>query len=205
MSITGFGKIIQNPINEVVVASATNDISYVNTGDKAIVYGTELEVRKGIFSFENSNKLSVGFNASYLFSNQDFDRNKVIKGTKLNVNFTNEEGKLSGASDLILNADVTYIKDFSKNSNILATLTYNYFSDRVTAIGSAGKGDLIDNGVGTLDFILKSKLSQKIKVGFSLKNILNPTIKRRQDVQNIEVMSFKNGVNASLKLTYKLD
>ena len=140
-----------------------------------------------------------------MHSNQDFDRFKVIKETNLNVNFTNNEGRLTGASDLILNADVTYIKDFSNTANVLATLTYNYFSDRVYAIGSAGKGDLIDEGVGSLDLILKSEISKKIKLGLSLKNLLNPTIRRTQKIQNIEVLSFKNGVNASLSLTYKLD
>lgn len=212
ISVTGFGKIIQNPINEVVVASATNDISYVNTGKQASVFGAEFEIRKNIFSLENekeidilTNKLSAGFNASYMYSNQDFDRLKVINENNLNVNFTNKEGRLTGASDLILNADVTYRKDFSKTANVLATITYNYFSDRVYAIGSAGKGDLIDKGIGSLDVILKSELSKKIKLGFSLKNVLNPTIKRIQEIQNIEVHSFKNGMNASLSLTYKLD
>lgn len=212
ISFTGFGKIIQNPINEVVVASATNDISYVNTGKQAEVFGAEFEVRKDIFSRETEkgedvikSKLSAGFNASYMYSNQDFDRFKVIEETKLNVNFTNKEGKLTGASDLILNADVTYVKDFSKNSNLLGTLAYNYFSDRIYAIGSAGKGDLIDKGMGSLDVILKSQISKKIKLGLSLKNLLNPTVKRTQDIQNVEVLSFKNGVNASFSLTYKLD
>jgi len=212
LSVTGFGKIIQNPINEVVVASATNDISYVNTGRQATVFGAEIEIRKEIFSLENEksdavlkSKLSAGFNASYMYSNQDFDRNKVIKDTKLNVNFTNKKGKLTGASDLILNTDVTYIKEFSRNSNVVTTLAYNYFSDRVFAIGSAGKGDIIDKGIGSLDLILKSKLSQKIKLGISIKNIFNPAIKRIQDVQNIEILSFKNGVDASFSLTYKLD
>tara|TARA_R110001606_G_scaffold243005_2_gene390882 strand:- start:166 stop:588 length:423 start_codon:yes stop_codon:yes gene_type:complete len=140
-----------------------------------------------------------------MHSNQDFNRFKVINETKLNVNFTNKEGRLTGASDLILNADVTYQKDFSKKANLLATISYNYFSDRVYAIGSAGKGDLIDKGIGSLDIILKSELSKKIKLGFSLKNLLNPSIKRVQEIQNVEVLSFKNGIKGSLSLTYKLD
>ncbi len=212
ISFTGFGKIIQNPINEVVVASATNDISYVNTGKQAAVFGAEFELRKDLFSRETEkgedvlkSKLSAGFNASYMHSNQDFDRFKVIKETNLNVNFTNDEGKLTGASDLILNADVTYVRDFSKGANLLGTLSYNYFSDRIYAIGSAGKGDLIDKGMGSLDLILKAQMSKKIKLGLSLKNLLNPTVKRVQDIQNVEVLSFKNGVNASFSLTYKLD
>ena len=211
ISFTGFGKIIQNPINEVVVASATNDISYVNTGKQAEVFGVEFELRKDIFSSEKEkgeailkSKLSAGFNTSYMYSSQDFDRFKVIKETNLNVNFTSQKGKLTGASDLILNADVTFIKDFSKKSNLLGTISYNYFSDRVYAIGSAGKGDLIDKGVGSLDVILKTKLSKKVKLGLTIKNLLNPTVKRVQDIQNVEVLSFKNGVNASFSLTYKL-
>ena len=140
-----------------------------------------------------------------MYSNQDFDRFKVINETKLNVNFTNKEGRLTGASDLILNADITYQKEFSNKANLLATISYNYFSDRVYAIGSAGKGDLIDKGIGSLDIILKSELSKKIKLGFSLKNLLNPSIKRVQEIQNVEVLSFKNGIKGSLSLTYKLD
>lgn len=212
ISFTSFGKIIQNPINEVVVASATNDISYVNTGKQATVFGAEVEMRKNVFSFEQQrgedvlkSKLSAGFNASYMNSNQDFDRFKVINETKLNVNFTNKEGRLTGASDLILNADLTFTKDFSRTSNLLATVTYNYFSDRIYAIGSAGKGDIVDNGVSSLDFILKSQVSKKLKLGISIKNLLNPTIKRVQEIQNVEVLSFKNGINSSISLTYKLD
>ena len=119
--------------------------------------------------------------------------------------FTNNEGKLTGASDLILNADVTFTKDFSKTANLLTTVTYNYFSDRIAAIGSAGKGDLIDKGIGSLDLILKSQISKKVKLGFSVKNILNPSVKRIQNIQNTEVLSFKNGINASFSFTYKLD
>jgi len=212
ISVTGFGKSIQNPINEVVVASATNDISYVNTGKQAAVFGAEFEIRKNIFSKEIEkgedllkSKLSTGFNASYMYSNQDFDRFKVINETSLNVNFTHKEGKLTGASDLILNADITYAKDFSKNTNILGTLAFNYFSDRIYAIGSAGKGNLVDKGMGSLDLIFKAEFSKKIKLGLSLKNLLNPRVKRIQDIQNVEVLSFKNGINASFSLAYKLD
>ena len=59
--------------------------------------------------------------------------------------------------------------------------------------------------MGSLDVILKSQISKKIKIGVSLKNLLNPAVKRTQEIQNIEVLSFKNGVNASFSLTYKLD
>lgn len=204
ISFTAFGKLIQNPINEITIASATNDISYVNTGDKAIALGAEFELRKNIFEKESENKenLSAGFNASYMYNNQDFDGKKVENETDLTVFFSKTEGKLTGASDLLLNGDISYSKEFSKEKNILATLTYSYFSDRIYALGTSERGDLIDKAVGTLDVILKSKLTKNIGIGFSAKNILDPTIERFQDKQNVLVQSYKKGVNFKLSMTY---
>lgn len=213
ISITAFGKLIQNPINEAVVASAANDISWVNSGEKATIYGMEFELRKNIFKInkehEDSNlssKLTVGFNGALMSSNQDFDSEKVSTETDLNVQFTNENGKITGASDILLNADISFLKEFSKKRSILATIAGNYFSDRVYAIGSAGKGDLIDEGLCTLDFILKSKISKRISAGVSIKNILNSKIRRYQDNETgkIAVKSFQKGINASLSLKYDI-
>lgn len=204
ISLTAFGKLIQNPINEITIASATNDISYVNTGDKAIALGAEFEIRKNIFEKESENKenLSAGFNASYMYNNQDFNGKKVEDETDLTVFFSKTRGKLTGASDLLLNGDISYFKEFSKEKNILATLTYSYFSDRIYALGTSERGDLIDKAVGTLDVILKSKLTKNIGIGFSAKNILDPTIERFQDKQNVLVQSYKKGVSFKLSMTY---
>ena len=206
ISVTAFGKYIQNPINEVTVASATNDISYVNTGDKAIAIGGELEIRKNIFDFESDlkNTLSAGFNASYMYTNQDFNSEKVIRETDgLNVFFTEEEGGLTGASDLLLNADVSYFREFSQKRNVMATFAYNYFSDRIFAIGSNGRGNLVDKAVGTLDLILRSDISERVNLSLSIKNILDPTVERVQDTQDVIVESYKKGVNFKLGMTYK--
>ncbi|ETN93787.1 TonB-dependent receptor [Zhouia amylolytica] len=206
ISVTGFGKYIQNPINEVTVASATNDVSYVNTGESAIAFGGELEIRKNIikFSDENlNNKLSFGFNASYMYTNQDFDEQKVIDETNLSVGFSDEEGKLTGASDLLLNGDISYLKDFSEDKNLLATLSYNYFSDRLYAIGTNNRGNLVDKAVGTLDFIVKSQLNKNIGIGFKARNLLNPTVERIQETQDVTVLSYKKGIDLNLSLTYK--
>lgn len=52
LSVTAFGKYIKNPINEITISSATNDISYINTGDKGYVYGVELELKKRPFDLQ---------------------------------------------------------------------------------------------------------------------------------------------------------
>lgn len=208
ISVTAFGKYIQNPMNEVTIASSTNDISYVNTGDFGYVAGAEIEYRKLLFNIGESNakKLSAGINASYLYSKQELSSEKVIKETDYNVAFTNKTSKFTGASDLLLNADISFLNEWNnKESNLTTTLAYTYFSDRIYAIGTNDRGNLIDKGFGSLDFIAKSKLSKKINLGFVVKNLLDPSIERVQENNNqtINVLSYKKGLTMSLNFSYQ--
>ena len=208
ISFTGFGKYIQNPINQVTVASATNDISWVNSGDKSIGLGIEGEWRKNIISRENNTtgektNLGFGINVSYLYTNQDLDTQKVIEENPgISVAFTNKDSRLTGASDLLVNSDISFNKDFKNDRSLTATLAGGYFSDRIYALGVTGKGDLVDSEVVTLDFILKYKINKNIGFGFSAKNLTDPTIQRTQDIQNVVVDSYKKGRNFSISMKY---
>ena len=208
LSVTAFGKYILDPINEITLASSTNDISFINTGDSGYVFGAEIELRKDIFSFNEaqSNKLSAGLNASYMQTHQDLDSEKIRKETNYNTNLTNDTSSFTGAADFLLNADISYIKDFNKNANIMTTIAYSYTSDRLYALGVETKGNLVDKSVGTLDFILKTKINKNLGIDFTIKNLLNPAIERIQEnaSENITVLSYKNGAFFKLGLNYKL-
>lgn len=208
LSFTGFAKYIQNPINQVTIASATNDISWVNSGDKAVGLGIEGEWRKNIISIENNTtgektNLGFGLNVSYLITNQDLNSEKVVsENPGMNVDFTNSDSRLTGASDLLINSDISFNREFKKDKSLTATLAGGYFSDRIYALGVTGKGDLVDSDVFTLDFILKFNLSKNIGIGFSAKNLTDPTIERKQDIQNVVVDSYKKGRNFGLSVKY---
>ena len=208
ISVTGFAKYIQNPINQVTIASATNDISWVNSGDKAVGLGIEGEWRKNIISRENNTtgektNLGFGLNISYLLTNQDLNSEKVVnENPGMNVDFTNSDSRLTGASDLLINSDISFNKEFKNDKSLTATLAGGYFSDRIYALGVTGKGDLVDSDVITLDFILKLNLSKNIGIGFSAKNLTDPTIERKQDIQNVVVDSYKKGRNFGLSVKY---
>lgn len=210
LSVTGFGKYILNPINEVVINSSTNDISYVNSGDYGYVAGAELEYKKTLFTFdsENTKKLTGGINVSYLYSKQELNNEKVqeeTQGTRPTT-FTNTTGKFTGASPLLLNADLSFFNEWNdKKSNLTTTLAYTYFSDRVNAIGTLEKGDLVDKAAGSLDFIAKSKLNKNYSLGLVVKNMLDPTIKRVQENQSgdVDILSYKKGLNLSLQFSYE--
>ncbi len=208
ISFTAFGKYIQNPINEVTIVSSTNDVSFINTGDYGYVAGAEAEYRKLLFNYGeiNANKLSAGINFSYLYSNQELSSTKVIKETDFNVAFTDKESRLTGASDLLLNADISFLKEWNnKESNLNSTLAFTQFSDRVYSLGTNGRGNQIDKAFGSLDFITKVKLSKRLGFGFVAKNILNPAIERVQENSNgdVTVLSYKKGITASLGINYQ--
>ncbi|MDI1316296.1 TonB-dependent receptor [Flavobacterium sp.] len=208
VSITAFGKYILNPINEVTIVSSTNDVSYVNTGDYGYVAGAEVEYRKLLFNFSegNAKKLSAGINASYLYSNQELNSAKVIKETDYNVAFTNKESKLTGASDLLLNADISFLSEWNnKESNLTSTIAFSQFSDRVYSIGTNNRGNQVDKAFGTLDFITKVKLNKNLGFGLVAKNLLNPTINRVQENNSgdVNVLSYKRGVALSLGVNYQ--
>lgn len=210
LSVTAFGKYILNPINEVIINSSTNDISYVNSGDYGYVAGAELEYKKVLFNFdsENAKRLTGGLNVSYLYSKQELNDEKVLEETNGTrpTTFTNTTGKFTGASPLLLNADISFFNEWNdKNSNLTTTVAYNYFSDRVNAIGTLEKGDLVDKAVGSLDFIAKAKLSKNYGLGLVVKNILDPTVNRVQENQSgdVNVLSYKKGLNLSLQFSYE--
>lgn len=210
ISITGFGKYIFDPINEITLASATNDISFVNIGDYGYVLGAEFEIRKNIFKTDENltNKLSFGLNASYMKTHQEIDSEKVQRETRgtLNVNITDKTSGFTGASDLLLNLDLSYAKDWKENSGFLATIAYSYYSDRLYALGVETKGNLVDRGMGALDFILKTKINQNFSIDFTARNILDPEFRRVQENASghVDALTFRKGAFFGLGLTYQL-
>src|SRR5690606_35864842 len=127
--------------------------SYANTGDNATAFGAELEVKLDVLEYERDSaigllteRLSVGDNVAYLKTNQKLDYQKVSRVTNFAAAFNNTEAPLQGASDLIFNADISYYKEFSEFKNFRSTLAANYFSDRIYALGSTGRGHLVDKG-----------------------------------------------------------
>ncbi|KOS06614.1 TonB-dependent receptor [Flavobacterium akiainvivens] len=209
-SATVFGKLIEDPINEVNLASSTNDISWVNISDQGTVYGIEIEARKNLFSLDTefTNKLSFGFNASYMQTQQDLDAEKVRTETqgRLNTNFTNTESSFTGASDFLLNADLSYTRNWNADSGITATVMYSHYSDRLYALGIEQKGNLVDKGMGALDFVVKSRLGRHFGVDLVTRNLLNPEFQRIQQNASgyVPAVTFKRGTYVGIGVTYKL-
>lgn len=210
ISAAAFGKLILDPINETIIASSTNDITWVNLSDQGTVYGIEVEVRKNVLKFEGdfTNKLSFGLNASYMQTEQDLDAEKVRRESNntLNTNFTDTKSGFTGASDFLLNTDFSYTRDWSADSGITATVMYSHYSDRLYALGVEQKGNLVDKGMGSLDFVVKSRLGEHFGLDLVTRNLLNPEFQRIQENPSghVPAVTFKRGTYIGLGLTYKL-
>ena len=223
LSVGIFGKLIQNPINTVTIQSAANDISWANTGDQATALGLEVESRKVLMSreseyadFTNKQKLTAGVNFAYMKTKQTLSGDKVFQESGLSFDPTYSSTGITGASDLVANADISFYKDFKEHRSILLTLAGNYFSDRIFALGNFGKGNIVEKSVPTLDFVARAQFTKQLSIGISAKNLLNPSIERFQeavdgDVNPIRdriqetattVQSFKRGYDLKISLNY---
>ncbi|MBT8316637.1 MAG: TonB-dependent receptor [Lutibacter sp.] len=203
ISIAGFAKEIKDPINLVVANDATGTQRFFRTGNKAKVYGAEIEMKKDLFTYNDEPLIGAGFNVSYMHTEQDLF--STIQGT-YSTAFNRETEELQGASPLLVNADVNVTPNFGEKVKPTINLIANYFSDRIFALGSGQLGNKIEKGFATLDFVWKNKIGENTEINFSAQNILNPRVDIIREITNnqqIILESYKRGLNLSLQFKYK--
>ncbi|AOW21011.1 TonB-dependent receptor [Urechidicola croceus] len=204
VSLAGFTKQINDPVNLVVANDATGTQRYFRTGEKATVYGIEFEFRKHLLLDEEENgKLTLGLNASYMDTEQDLYSS--IAGS-FSTSFDRTKDDLQGASPFIGNTSLTYKSNLTQNIASTFNVVGNYYSDRIFALGSGQLGNRIEKGYVTLDFVWKNELSENMELNFSAKNILNPDIQVTREVsptEEILLEDYKKGANLSLGFKYK--
>ena len=202
ISFTGFYKFIKNPIARIEVGNAGGYLTYRNISDQATVAGLETEIRKSILNKadaknENTNKLSIGLNGSYIYSNLK------VKNLELTPD---KNSQLEGSAPYILNVDLSYT--YSKHQlSTTNSLVINYFSDRIYTIGTQGFEDIIEKGIPTLNIVSITKLNNHLGVKFKAGNLLDPTFtltrKSNNNTNNIILSQFKKGIDISLGISYE--
>lgn len=207
LSLTGFYKIINDPIARTEIPSGGNTLTYLNVGDQATVLGLELELRKNIFETElpeagydvmRSNKLAFGFNASYLYSQQD--------QTDPLAQFKNSSSRLQGAAPFLVNFDLNY-NTYINKSSVNTALVFSYFSERVYSVGTRGFENINEIGVPTLDFIGSIGITEKSQLSLKARNLFNPEYRLEREGSNggdnVVLNQFRRGLDISLGYSYK--
>lgn len=204
ISIGIFGKYIIDPISKSVIASASNDYTYLNIANWAYAYGAEVELRKNIAYTENG-KFYTFSNLSFLKSRQSLKTpTELSEDNNQIADFTNKTEKLQGASDLLANVNLGYSIEWMK-SNSDFVLSYSYTGKTLDAIGIVGTGNFFGQPVHDLGATWSINL--KDKYGFSLKaaNLLNPKYKiiQKNPAGSFINNSYNKGAEISLGFNYK--
>lgn len=220
ISLTGFYKNIEDPINKVQDRGAAGVFSYFNAGEEANIYGLELETRLELIDHESSKglDLEIAFNASRMWHNQDlkdvYDEDIFIRTFKYNGK---SEIGLQGASDWIFNGSLNFSTE-SENP-FRASVVGNYASDKIYALGAPeaqNQGDvfyndeIVEKGFVTLNLVVSKSFGEHWDFQFRGKNLLNPKIERVQNirpsstgVENTEtVRAYTRGAILSLGINY---
>ena len=167
VSLTGFFKYFENPIEKVLFTGATNrTFTYINVPD-AYAAGIELEYRFTIGSFIKDNKsrflndLSFSGNFAYIQSNVNVL--DTLSGTEKNR-------ALQGQSPFILNAGVQY-NDSKHNFGI--ALSFNFIGPRIWAVGNVFYPSTMENSRPVLDLQLsKSFLKKKLELVLNFRDLI---------------------------------
>lgn len=200
VSLGMFYKYIANPIGRVDQANAAGGLVYDNLSPKADVAGVELEVRKNILNTttvrRNMRRLSVGFNASYIYSNLELDI----------LNTPKRYTELEGASPVLVNGDLSY--NYSSGDRVLnVSLVAGWFSDRIFTLGTVGYNDIIDEAATDFAAVASYKFDKHWTVKFKAGNLLNsPIVLSREfgSAGRIVLNEYRKGIDLSIGVTFEL-
>lgn len=204
VSLTGYGKYIQNPISKALISEGT--YSYLNVGNYAYVWGIEAEFRKDLIKGTNK-KLYTFLNASYLNSRTQLDSQKILRETRNTFSspFDVKQEQLQEAASLIGNASLGYNQKWSRN-NMDFVVSYAYVGDNLYAVSTNMLGNVIQKAIHTLDANLRFEFGNNMTLSFNAKNLINPTIEREQmttAAQRTITYQYKRGREIGVGIGYK--
>ncbi len=218
VSLAVFYKDIKDPINRTVQRGGESIWTYENTGEKAEVFGLELESKINLLkpNYDEENDISSGidlnlvFNATLMHHEQDLKFVPTADGTNATDFFrfgTNLSTGLEGASDFILNTNLN-LKTSSENP-FRASLNANYASDKIFVLGSpegfaiydySYNDNIVEKGFVVLNGRISKEFAKNWQVSINGQNLLNPEIKRTQGVldNRNEIRDFSTDIEERL-------
>src|SRR5690606_4624448 len=132
LAVTAFGKYLKNPLNETTIASSTNDISTINTGDFGFALGAEFEARLQLAEWDGASGRRQGLiwagNLTYMHSEQELSKDKVLRETEFALNLTRDRAPFTGASKYLANTDISYAYEGRGRLTLTGTVQLNYTS-----------------------------------------------------------------------------
>ena len=196
-----FYKKFTNPIVNTFRPAGGLQYTWVNASEADLV-GLEVELRKNL-GFVTSSLADFTFSGNFTFieSNQDIDEEELIISRDVDPEFSGER-PFAGQSNFISNINLSYD---NQEAGWDAYLAYNFFSDRLSAIGGAGTPDIYENGRATLDLSIGKKIGN-FKLSLRGRNLLDPNFRLSSEFRGQEYIysDYRRGREVSLGVSYSL-
>lgn len=196
IAVSLFYKNFQNPIEQILIASSSFEpVRSFENGNEAKNYGLELELKK-----------SLGFIAS-MFKNFFFIGNTSFVNSKIEIGKTNgfqsSYRAMQGQADFIMNLGL-YYDDY--DGGFSSTLTYNRVGERISRVGFAGLGDIIETPSDQIDFSISKKIFTHFNLKLVVQDLLNQDkiFIQKTPLGDKESEIQKLGRNISLGVSYQL-
>ncbi len=194
IALTGYGKILQDPIERTQTLSGGAAVHSFQNASTGVAAGLEVELRR-----ELTRDIRVGVNGSFMYTN--------VKLPEDGGAYTNAQRALQGASPYLVNADISYTPTIRNEKPLTATLLYNLQGPRIHAVGISGLGDEKQLPVHTLDFVASYQLNNHFSLKLEVTDLLNQDIVFKQETKNgdnLEVERFKRSTGFEIGFSYAL-
>jgi outer membrane receptor protein involved in Fe transport len=200
ISISGFYKRFENPIEMVDNPIAVNpEISWQNI-DKAELVGIELDARKKLSFINALRNLSLGTNFSYVYSYVFIDEAELelIRASDP----THPDTRIMyGQSPYIVNAYLIYQ---SEENGWNANLSYNISGARLDLVVKGGTPDVFEQPRALLNLKVGKSINDNWSFSFSASNLLNTAYNKTYSYKGEDYLysSYNTGNTFSVSLNY---
>jgi hypothetical protein len=193
LSVGGFYKYLDRPIEQVFFAAASSLYSFQNA-ENGHILGAEMTVRKRLDLSEFWSHFSLGGGFSLIESQVTVRREGGFNPTRL-------ERPLQGQSPYTVNASLSWQ---STNGGTELGLYYNVFGERIEAAGGSGVPDITQQPRNVLDFTVSHRVTESLSLKLKAENLLNEPYQWTQEANGIRRVqrTFKTGQSFGLSLSY---
>lgn len=193
LSVGAYYKHLDSPIERVQEYSGSLIQSFRNI-DKGTAAGVELEIRKYL-----TKDFKVDFNASYIYTHISLPQGGL---------YTDKSRQLQGASPYLVNLDINYSPDFSKEHELSLSAVYNLQGPRIHSVGINGVNNVMEEAFNSLNFVAAYSFNPKMKIKLQAKNLINQKQKFTQEISSTgkdqTVEYYKKGVGISVGFSMNL-
>ncbi len=207
ISISGFYKGIDNPIEMTSFSSDPDNIQPRNTGESKI-FGLEFEARAK-FSFLNNCYVNVNssiIKSEVVIINEELNsrQNNLRVGEEIDKSWFGDElvREMQGQAPFLINAGLSYKFE---DLNTEASIFYNVQGPTLSIVSMNKIPDIYTESFNSLNLKLSSKINSKSKISISIKNLLDDEKEmstRSFGVENATFRKYNPGRYFSVKWSY---